>query len=49
MVAIYTNFEGVRAPKKKRDFFVKIFQKVPKNRFFDLFFFLKNLSAVQKM
>ena len=28
--------ESVR--QKKRDFFVKIFQKVPKNGFFDLFF-----------
>ena len=30
LAPIYTNFEGERAPKK-RDFFVKIFQKVPKN------------------
>ena len=37
LARIYTNFEGERAPKK-RDFFVKIFQKVPKNGFFDLFF-----------
>ena len=37
LVPIYTNFEGGSAPKK-RDFFVKIFQKVPKNGFFDLFF-----------
>ena len=29
LAPIYTNFEGERAPKK-RDFFVKIFQKVPK-------------------
>ena len=42
---IYTNFEGERAPKK-RYFFVKIFQKVPKNGFFDCFF--KNLPAAQK-
>ena len=28
LAPIYTNFEGERAPKK-RDFFVKIFQKVP--------------------
>ena len=34
---MYTYFEGERAPKK-RDFFVKIFQKVPKNGFFDYFF-----------
>ena len=34
---MHTYFEGERAPKK-RDFFVKIFQKVPKNGFFDLFF-----------
>ena len=39
---IYTNFEGERAPKK-RDFFVNIFQKLPKNGFFDGFF--KNLPA----
>ena len=43
---IYTNFEGERAPKK-RDFFVKIFQKLPKNGFFDCFF--KNLPAAQKI
>ena len=35
-VPIYTNFEGERI--KKAQFFVKIFQKVPKNCFFDLFF-----------
>ena len=34
---IYTNFEGERGPKK-RNFLVKIFQKVPKNAFFGLFF-----------
>ena len=34
---IDTNFEGECAPKK-RDFFVKVFQKMPKNGFFDLFF-----------
>ena len=33
---IYTNFEGERAPKKT-DFFVKIFQKVPKNGFLTVF------------
>ena len=33
---IYTNFEGERAPKK-RDFFVKIFQKLPQNGFSDCF------------
>ena len=33
LAPIYTNFEGERAPKK-RDFFVKIFQKLPKNGFF---------------
>ena len=33
LAPIYTNFEGERAPKK-RYFFVKIFQKVPKNGFF---------------
>ena len=43
---IYTNFEGERAPKK-RDFFVKIFQKLPENGFSDCFFF-KNLTAAQK-
>ena len=32
---------------KKRDFFVKIFQKVPKNGFFDYFF--KNLPAEHKI
>ena len=46
LAPIYTNFEGERAPKK-RDFFVNIFQKVPKNGFFDCFF--KNLSAAQKI
>ena len=44
---ICTNFEGERAPKK-RDFFVKFFQKVHKNGFFDCFFF-KNLPAAQKI
>ena len=39
---IYNNFEGERAPKK-RDFFVKVFQKIPKNGFF------KNLPAAQKI
>ena len=43
---IYTNFEGERAPKK-RDFFVKIFQKLPKNGFFDCF--IKNLPAALKI
>ena len=33
---IYTNFEGERAPKK-RNFFAKIFQKVPKNGFLTVF------------
>ena len=37
LAPIYTNFEGERAPKKTR-FFVKVFQKVPKNGFFWLFF-----------
>ena len=37
LAPIYTNFEGERAPKK-RVFFVRNFQKVPKNGFFDLFF-----------
>ena len=34
--AIYSNFEGERSPKK-RDFFVKIFQQVPKNGFLTVF------------
>ena len=42
LAPIYTNFEGERAPKKTR-FFVKNFQKVPKNGFFDCFF--ENLPA----
>ena len=46
LAPIYTNFEGERAPKK-RNFFDKIFQKVPKNGFFDCFF--KNLPAAQKI
>ena len=33
---------------EKRNFLVKIFQKVPKNALFDCFFF-KNLSAAQKI
>ena len=36
------------ARQKKTPFFVKIFQKGPKNGFFDCFFF-KNLPAVQKI
>ena len=47
LAPIYTIFEGERAPKKTR-FFVKIFQKVPKNGFFDLFFFFKKLPAAQQ-
>ena len=46
LAPIYAIFEGERAPKK-RIFFVKIFQKVPKNGFFDCFF--KNLPAAQKL
>ena len=37
LAPIYTNFAGERAPQK-RNFLMKIFQKVPKNGFFDLFF-----------
>ena len=37
IIIIYTNLEGKRAPKK-RNFFVNIFQKVPKNASLDLFF-----------
>ena len=37
LASIYINFEGERA-QKKRDFLFKIFQKVPKNAFFDLIF-----------
>ena len=37
LAPIYTNFEGERAPKKNAIFFVKIFQKVPKNGIFDCF------------
>ena len=46
LAPIYTNFEGERAPKK-RDSFVKIFQKVSKNGFLDCYF--KNLLAAQKI
>ena len=42
---IYTNFEKERAPKKRK-IFVKIFQKVPKNGFFDCFF--KKFSKSRK-
>ena len=34
---IYANFEGECAPKK-RNFLVKLFQKLPINAFFGLFF-----------
>ena len=37
LAPIYTNFKG-EARAEKRDFLVNIFQKVPKNAFFDLFF-----------
>ena len=47
LAPIYTNFEGERAPKKNAIFFVKIFQKVPKNGFIDRFF--KNLPVAQKI
>ena len=43
---MYTNFEGKRA-LKKRNFLVKIFQKVPKNAVFACFF--KILPAAQKI
>ena len=43
---MYTNFEGERAPEKKHNFLVNIFQKAPKNAFFGLFFF-KILPATQ--
>ena len=46
LAPIYTNFEGERAPKKC-NFFVKIFQKLPKNGCFDCFF--KNLPAAHKI
>ena len=36
LAPIYTNFEGERAPKKTL-FFVKIFQKLPKNGFLTVF------------
>ena len=47
LAPIYTNFDGESAPKKKRDFFVNIFQKVPKNGFLDCFF--NFLPAAQKV
>ena len=40
LAPIYTYFQGEGAPKKTR-FFVKIFQKVPKNGFLTCFFFQK--------
>ena len=46
LAPLNTNIEGERAPKKK-DLFVKIFQKVPKNGFLTCFF--KNLPAAQKI
>ena len=46
---IYTNFEtDERAPEKTRFFFVKIFQKVPKNGAFTICFF-KNLPEALKI
>ena len=45
-VPMNTNFERECAPKKTQFFLVKIFQKVPKNGFFDPFFF-KILPAGQ--
>ena len=39
LAPIYTNFEGERAPEKKRDFLSKFFKKCPKKGFFDCFFF----------
>ena len=38
LAPIYTNFEGGARAKKKRNFSVKVFQKVPKNAFFGLLF-----------
>ena len=46
LAPIYTNFEGERAPKKRK-FLVKIFQKVPENAFLACFF--KTLRTVQKV
>ena len=43
---IYTSFEG-GARVEKRDFLVKIFQKVPKNAFFGLFF--QNYGRARKI
>ena len=34
---IHTNFEGERAPKKKRDFLSKFFKKCPKTAFLTVF------------
>ena len=45
-VPIYTNFEG-GLHAEKTQFFGKIFQKVPKNAYFGLFFF-KILPVAQK-
>ena len=41
----FTNFEGGGSAPRKRDFLVKIFQKVPKNA--SSGFFFKNLPAAQ--
>ena len=38
LAPIYTNFEGERAPKKKRIFLSNFFKNCPKTAFFTLFF-----------
>ena len=43
LAPVYENFEGGSAHRKIRNFLVKIFQKLPKNAFFGLFFF-ENLA-----
>ena len=47
LAPIYSNLEGESAPKKKRDFLGKIFQKVSKNAFFTCLF--KVLPVAQKI
>ena len=46
LAPIYTSFEGGGGRQKKRNFLVEIFQKVPKNAIFGLFFTI--LPAAQK-
>ena len=45
----YTHFEGVARAKKKTQFFVNIFRKAQKSRFWPVFFYGKFACDAQKL